>query len=128
MTPSHSTKGTSRYRYYVCCAAQKRGWQSCPSKAVPAGELEQWVLDQIRERLCQTAEGNGPGVWEALSPREQARMVPLMVERVDYDGPHGTLAVTFHPDCCPRLAQGGASPTHPAPALMTTPPPTVVSP
>ena len=85
MTPSHSTKGTRRYRYYVCCAAQKWGWQSCPSKAVPAGELEQWILDHIRERLCQAAEGNGPGVWEALSPREQAQMVSLMVERVDYD-------------------------------------------
>ena len=111
MTPSHSTKGTRRYRYYVCCAAQKRGWQSCPSKAVPAGEMEQWILDHIRERLCQTAEGNGPGVWEALSPREQAQMVSLMVERVDYDGAQGTLAVTFvHPDCSQRLAQERAQP------------------
>src|SRR6516164_8138132 len=27
MTASHTRKGTRRYRYYVCVAAQKRGWQ-----------------------------------------------------------------------------------------------------
>src|SRR5260370_20720485 len=97
MTPSHSTKGTRRYRYYVCCAAQKRGWQSCPSKAVPAGGLEQWVLDHIRERLCQAAEGNGPGVWEALSPPEQAHSVSLVLELVDHAGAPPTLAVPFPP-------------------------------
>jgi site-specific DNA recombinase len=49
MTPSHSTKdGTKRYRYYVCTTAQKRGWHNCPSRSVPAGELEQFVVDQIR--------------------------------------------------------------------------------
>lgn len=31
MAPTHATKGNRRYRYYVCCNAQKRGWQSCPS-------------------------------------------------------------------------------------------------
>src|SRR6185437_6896071 len=49
MSPSHSTKnGKTRYRYYVCCGAQKLGWQSCPTKSIPAGEIEQFVVDQIR--------------------------------------------------------------------------------
>jgi len=49
MTPSHSTKdGTKRYRYYVCTSAQKRGWHNCPSKSIPAGEIEQFVVDQIK--------------------------------------------------------------------------------
>jgi site-specific DNA recombinase len=48
MTPSHSTKGNRRYRYYTCTTAQKRGWGNCPSKSVPAGELERFVVDQIR--------------------------------------------------------------------------------
>ena len=34
MTPAHPTrKGSQRYRYYVCSGAQKRGWQTCPSKS-----------------------------------------------------------------------------------------------
>ncbi|MBI3865342.1 MAG: recombinase family protein [Planctomycetia bacterium] len=49
MTHTHSTKGDSRrYRYYVCLTAQKRGWNACPSQSVPAAEIEQFVIDQIR--------------------------------------------------------------------------------
>jgi site-specific DNA recombinase len=35
-------------------------------------------------------------VWEALSPSEQSRLVELLIERVDYDGAAGTLAIHFH--------------------------------
>ncbi|HZZ82655.1 MAG TPA: recombinase family protein, partial [Gemmataceae bacterium] len=48
MTPSHSTRGNKRYRYYVCSNAQKRGWQTCPSKSIPAGEIEQFVVERIK--------------------------------------------------------------------------------
>ncbi len=49
MVPSHTTKkGNVRYRYYVCSNAQKRGWKNCPSKSVPASELEQIVVEQLR--------------------------------------------------------------------------------
>ena len=42
MTPTHTTrKGNKRYRYYVCTSAQKRGWDSCPSKSIPAAQIEQ---------------------------------------------------------------------------------------
>ena len=48
MVPTHTTKKTRRYRYYVCSSAQKRGWHSCPSKSIPAGEIEKFVVDQIK--------------------------------------------------------------------------------
>jgi len=35
-------------------------------------------------------------LWETLAPREQARMIRLLVERVDYDGEKGTVSVRFH--------------------------------
>ncbi|HEY7312823.1 MAG TPA: recombinase family protein [Gemmataceae bacterium] len=49
MTPSHTTrKGGLHYRYYTCVHAQKSGWQSCPSKSIPAQPIEQLVIEQIQ--------------------------------------------------------------------------------
>ena len=65
MTPTHTTKrGPSRYRYYVCSHAQKQGWRTCPSKSVPAGQIEEFVVDQHpvrRPRPRPAARGAGPG-------------------------------------------------------------------
>jgi hypothetical protein len=191
MTPSHSTRGNKRYRYYCCLTAQKRGWHNCPSKSIPAGEIERFVVDQIRAigrdpavlqatitqarlqaetqlaeleaerrglerdvsrwtnevrqtvaqsplaatdattarladlqerirlaelrandiRLEATTIGHGlvderevaealaefDDVWQALTPREQTRFVQLLIERVEYDGTTGDVAITFHP-------------------------------
>jgi site-specific DNA recombinase len=35
--------------------------------------------------------------WEAMAPDEQARLVQLLVSRVDYDGARGKVSITFHP-------------------------------
>ncbi len=189
MVPTHTTKQDRRYRYYVCANAQKRGWHNCPSKSIPAGEIEKFVVDQVRgigsdpTLLAETLGGAraeakarikeleaeksglarelarhnaqmrdlagsiGSGgtatdrmadlldrirgveqrlaaireematlgrdlidekeaaramaafdpVWETLTLREQARVLRLLIQRVDYDGDNGTVAVTFHP-------------------------------
>ena len=34
-------------------------------------------------------------VWEHLFPKEQARIVRLLIERIDYHGGEGTLEITF---------------------------------
>lgn len=192
MTPTHTTRdGNKHYRYYVCSSAQKRGWHTCPSKSIPAGEIERFVVEQIKcigkdptllhETFAEAcAQGSArvveleterrgieremgrwnaeirklsnqttPGdtntpvlsrladlqdrirdgerrtteineqtislgqemvderevtlalsvfdpVWDALTPREQARIVQLLVERVDYDGAAGKVSITFH--------------------------------
>jgi len=36
-------------------------------------------------------------LWESLPPREQVRLVHLLVERVSFDGPGENVAITFHP-------------------------------
>jgi len=189
MVPTHTTKHDRRYRYYVCANAQKRGWHTCPSKSIPAGEIEKFVIDQMRgigrdpALLAETLGGSraeakaraselaaeksilerelgrhntqmrelagaiGSGgattdrmadlldrvrgaedrlahvreelarvdrdmideneaaralaafdpVWDTLTLREQARVLHLLIQRVDYDGDKGTVAVTFHP-------------------------------
>jgi site-specific DNA recombinase len=48
MSHSFGTKGSRQYRYYVCHRAQKRGWQACPSPSFAAGEIERFVIDQIK--------------------------------------------------------------------------------
>src|SRR5207247_8489426 len=40
MSPTYSSKGSKRYRYYVCSHAQKRGWDHCPSQSIPASPIE----------------------------------------------------------------------------------------
>jgi site-specific DNA recombinase len=192
MIHTYSVKaGGKRYRYYVCLAAQKKGWHTCPSKSVPAGEMEAFVVDQIKrvgndpavlegtlrkmrqqqekavaalkaeqratdrelarhhlalrklagapnaDRLAQvnddiqrverkvtelrhratrlehehidpaavrSALASFAPVWEQLAPKEQARVIQLLVERVDYDGKAGTIAVTFHASGIKALA------------------------
>jgi site-specific DNA recombinase len=189
-------KAAKRYRYYVCLQAQKRGWHTCPSKSVPAGEIERFVIDQIkwigkdpavlegtlrqmrqhqaraiadltaqskvleRERtghhralrkhldhagqeshpsatatlseqiaiteqalarnheaiLALRSQTIHPGevaaalsifeqLWEQLAPREQARVIELLVERVDYDGRAQSISITFYPTGIKALAR-----------------------
>jgi site-specific DNA recombinase len=189
MIHSITAKGPKRYRYYVCAKAMKRGWHTCPSKSVPAAEIERFVVDQIRKAASdpgvlaatvrqvrdQSQEASAalqlerqrlerelgrrsealrellsaPNVsarsvevlrtrdeirvleqraatvrdrilaigrelvnerqvvealrvfdpaWEQLTAREQARVMRLIVERIDYDGAQGTVAVTFRPN------------------------------
>jgi site-specific DNA recombinase len=189
MVHSHTAKNGRRYRYYVCTNAQKRGWDTCPSKSIPAHEIEGFVVDQIRgigrdpalvaetfeetrvqaearikdleaerrglerdlrrhnaelrslagrvatngtatdrladlqdriraaeqrstqvreeliglgrelvdeREVAQALEAFDP-LWETLAPREQARVIRLLVQRVDYDGEKGTVSVRFQP-------------------------------
>jgi len=48
MVHGWTRKGTSLYRYYVCNRAHKRGWETCPTKSVPAIQIEEFVVNQIR--------------------------------------------------------------------------------
>jgi hypothetical protein len=102
MSSSHTTKGTRRYRYYVCSQAQKRGWQTCPAPSVPAGEIERLVTRQIQGLSAGPADESW---WEALPAVAQARVVQRLVERVDYDGVQGTVAITFAADAARALAE-----------------------
>jgi len=196
MAHSYTSRGQRRYRYYVCTQAQQRGWHTCPSPSLPAGEIERFVVDQIRcigrdpavlaatlaetrrqaeeaikrlereraalERQRRDDEGelrglagspgtNGDrlsrladvqerirlaerrlteideelvtlrgefvderevanalaefdGVWAALAPREQARVLELLIERVDHDGRAGHVTITFRPSGIKALA------------------------
>lgn len=36
-------------------------------------------------------------IWEAMTLRDQIRLIQLVVKRVDYDGESGRVTITFHP-------------------------------
>ena len=79
MTHTYTTKKQRLYRYYVCVQAQQRGWQTCPMPSLPAGEIERFVIDQIR------AIGRDPTiVLETLAAarrQSEQRIVELTEER-----------------------------------------------
>ncbi|MFO0935524.1 MAG: recombinase family protein [Gemmataceae bacterium] len=185
MTAAHTTKGTKRYRYYVCTNAQKRGWGQCPHPSVSAPMIENAVVEQItrigkepglaeriieesqrqdlehreahdrerqtlerelkgwydelKTRAVQIKPGDDAGlarlaelqerirraeeaiqnppsaeptidistarkalerfapIWQSLNTREQARLIRLLVEMVEFDGETGKLAIRFRP-------------------------------
>ncbi|MGE3336138.1 MAG: recombinase family protein [Rhodospirillaceae bacterium] len=109
MTPSHTRKKGRQYRYYVCMHATKNGHDTCPVRSVPAGEIEGAVISQVRAllrvpevvartmRAARTAAHGEPlspadaasslkqldAIWEELFPAEQARVLTLLVERLE---------------------------------------------
>jgi recombinase-like zinc beta ribbon protein len=93
MTASHSTRnGHKRYRYYVCSSAQKRGRHTCPSPSVPAGELERFVMDQLRSLGSDPSDP--PELAQAMAGFEPAWAA--LIERIDYDGRAGTISISLN--------------------------------
>jgi site-specific DNA recombinase len=108
MTPAFAAKnGGKRYRFYACVNAIKRGRQVCPSKSLPALEIERLVIEQIREFAKSRQGSSGANdalarfrdnsAWDSLFAVEQARLVQRIIQRVEYDGREGKVAITFHP-------------------------------
>jgi site-specific DNA recombinase len=74
-------------------------------------------LVKLREQTCAVRQRRldadevalaltqfGP-VWESLLPREQARLVQLLIEKVEFDGVNGRIAITFYPAGIKTLAE-----------------------
>jgi len=52
---TYTKKGGKRYRYYLCQQANKNGYDECPIRSVPAGDIENLVLMQVH-RMLDTPE------------------------------------------------------------------------
>jgi site-specific DNA recombinase len=107
MTPTHTRKGGKLYRYYVSTDVLKRDANACPVRRIPAAEIESAVVEQVRGilrspeiivRTWRVARQSMDGLteadvrealerfdplWDELFPAEQARVVQLLVERID---------------------------------------------
>jgi site-specific DNA recombinase len=104
MVSSQTTKGGRRYRYYLCGQAQKRGWKTCPAPSVPAGEIERLVSEQILQLSVASGAETCARWWQALPALAQVRLVQRLVERIDYDGVQGTVAIRFAADAAQVVA------------------------
>ncbi|MHB0999281.1 MAG: recombinase family protein [Armatimonadota bacterium] len=108
MTNSFTRKGEKTYRYYICVKANKNGYSSCPVKTIPAGDIENAVVEQIRsiirspEMIAQTffaacemepdaaiskwevtdALQQFDPIWNELYPAEQHAVVASLVDKV----------------------------------------------
>jgi site-specific DNA recombinase len=106
-SPTHTRKGDRLYRYYVSQTVLKHGAGKCPVARVPAAEIEAAVVGQIRGMLrapevvvatWRAAQPECEGLaedevraalaaldplWTELFPAEQARIIQLLIERVD---------------------------------------------
>lgn len=198
MVHTFTGRGSKRYRYYTCTKAIKKGYKTCPTKSLPAGEIEAAVVDQIRciandaglrdevlrqarsasddnlaelatqqrqlerqlgrdhaeiarlavspdpssattariadlhERIARAelqlteaknrideieqqrvdetdvaaAFADFDNIWSALSSRERAQVLALLVARVEFDPADCTIAISFHPSAIKTLAEG----------------------
>jgi site-specific DNA recombinase len=107
MSPTHTRKNGRLYRYYLSQTVLKQGAGGCPVARVPAAEIEKIVIDQARilllspeiivqtwrsarktnkgmtESEVRTALKSFDPLWNELFPAEQARIIQLLVERVE---------------------------------------------
>jgi len=106
MAPSFTRKRGKLYRFYRTATSLKLCHGECPIRAVPAGEVEAAVVNQVRallrapevvvrtwraacsedqevdEREVVEALQRLDPLWDQLFPREQARVLQLLVARV----------------------------------------------
>ncbi len=62
--------------------------------------------DQMDESALVSALERFDPLWETLTPKERARAIHLLVERIAFDGGRGTIAITFRPGGIKALVEG----------------------
>jgi DNA invertase Pin-like site-specific DNA recombinase len=126
LTPTYTRRGKRLYRYYVSTGVIKRGPEACTIRRVPAAEVETAVIDQVRalvqapeiivrtwkearqkdrsvtEENVRIALSDFSALWEELFPAEQARLIQLLIDRIDIQ-PNG-LNITFRNEGLSSLA------------------------
>jgi hypothetical protein len=107
MTPAYTRKGGKLYRYYVSTDLLRTGARASPIKRIAAAQLEAVVIEQVKillqspeiivatwraarksiegltERQVAAELRRFVELWAELFPAEQARIVQLLVQRVD---------------------------------------------
>ncbi len=126
MSPSHANKQGKRYRYYIT-HEQQRADRSQPTWRVPAHELEQIIINNLRDFLCDSSAihnaidiDDGAEIESALQwartaaaslgegiAASQRAVLQDIIERIDLHDDHVDMALRMSP-----LAPGAVSNHH----------------
>jgi len=107
MVHTHTKVRGIRYRYYSCVKALKNGTDTCPARSIPAQEIEDFVIEQLRNTFKQyegLLDDDDPrtvilsSAWDAILPNEQSRVLRQLIESVTYDAENGKLSIAFLPE------------------------------
>jgi hypothetical protein len=119
MSPSRSGHGHLVYCYYRC-RSNAGGRPPCISVSVPAGEIEQYVLDtlaapdllqmkNVEDKVADEARQALTHIWSATTEYERYRLLPKLVQEVVLNVKRGTISVTFDPDAVRQIAGEASS-------------------
>jgi site-specific DNA recombinase len=61
------------------------------------GQMEALQQERLDQAAATEALSGLVPAWQTMTPHEQARVVRLLVSRVDYDGEQGKASITFQP-------------------------------
>jgi site-specific DNA recombinase len=78
-TAASTTLGRATHRYYRCATRDKQGKEACPSQPLPAGAIESYVVDRLRDATLDGALA--AEVTESVRARVAARREDLALER-----------------------------------------------
>ena len=85
--------------------ARKQGWQTCAAPSLPAGPIEDLVVQQLQPLAPAVTPEEFAAVWQAVPLAEQARLLQRLVEHVDYDAAQQTVSIAFRPDASTVLVE-----------------------
>jgi len=89
----YTMKGKHKYQYYLCMSAQKRGYNSCPTRLVAAQAMETKVINCLRQISQETKLGQK--IWDTLTLQEQIPIIRSLVKEISYDAHNEILDITL---------------------------------
>jgi hypothetical protein len=107
-TPASTRKGRTEYRYYRCLRRDKEGREACPSSPLPAGAIEVYVIERLREFAAEETHADAAkietswvgrcladfdSIWDVLTPENRGRLLRAVVQSVEIDEPANRVKV-----------------------------------
>ena len=92
-TPASTRTGSREYRYYRCSTRDKQGREACESSPLPAGAIEDFVVEHVREALAdgklaaEVTESTKASIAKLRSTLQEERAsLPTKIAALSTDG------------------------------------------